>query len=523
MNKTTTNSRKEPISSKDSHVSLKEISLEIIEAVRGRNDDALKQILIRLESYSGAESWILCDALQKFIRIYEKRVGLPVLEFKDCVDQCNKVFVKHKLYEMLAFATYSLARHYFVTNVFFEECLSYLLETELIVQKHLSIHNMTHCEVLFMKGSVYYFQGNLDESTKAILQAQSLKSYAKASAEMKFKSNVNLARNYIFANDPQRAKLHLEEAEVHWEDFQGPYDKGALYLRKADLLRYEGKWELSYAQLLEGLEWYKDRGYPLRLGEFYKEIGEFLKIEHNPMKDYDLSMQSLEQAMEIAKELKINKFTFAIQNSMWKTAYAFRKWEVCTEKLIEYHRMIEEVHLVELQFEIKKIENKALEERNKLIKEGKMAYREAMTEEVIQLNKENEQLKMENIQLKHALDNIEHVLKRKGKVTQNNDHFYDKIEEFILAVKGEEIHLESYLAKCDKLHPNFGIELLKTHPNITSMELKISKMIKLGLTTRSIARIVNVTVKSIENHRMNLRKKANLNPNQSLSAYILSM
>ncbi len=120
MNKTTTNSRKEPISSKDSHVSLKEISLEIIEAVRGRNDDALKEILIRLEAYSGAESWILCDALQKFIRIYEKRVGLPVLEFKDCVDQCNKVFVKHKLYEMLAFATYSLARHYFVTNVFFE-------------------------------------------------------------------------------------------------------------------------------------------------------------------------------------------------------------------------------------------------------------------------------------------------------------------------------------------------------------------------------------------------------------------
>jgi DNA-binding CsgD family transcriptional regulator len=79
------------------------------------------------------------------------------------------------------------------------------------------------------------------------------------------------------------------------------------------------------------------------------------------------------------------------------------------------------------------------------------------------------------------------------------------------------------LAKCDKLHPNFGIELIKSHPNITSMELKISKLIKQGLTTKSIASAFNVTVKSIENHRMNLRKKANLKPQQSLSAYILSI
>jgi DNA-binding CsgD family transcriptional regulator/tetratricopeptide (TPR) repeat protein len=518
-----TNIRSMNANVKDSNISLKVASVELIAAIRNRNDDGLRDILEQLESYSGTESWILCDALQKFIRLYLKRVDLPVLEFKECVEQCNKVFVKHKYYEMLAFATYSLARHYFVTNVFFEECLSYLLQTELIVQKHLSVHNMTHCEVLFMKSSVYNFQGNYEESTKAILQVQSLRSYSKASAEMKFKSNVNLARNYIQTDDPKKAKLHLEAAEVHWEDYQGPYDKIAIYIRKADLLRYEGKWELAYAQLQEGLEWYKYSGFPLRLGEFYKEIGEFLKLEQNPLKDYDLSMQSFEKAMEIAKELKINKFTFAIQNSMWKTAHVFRKWEACTEKLIEYHRMIEEVHLVELQFEIKKIEKKALEESNKLIKEGKMAYREAMTEEVIQLNKENEQLQMENIRLKHTIEKIEQLLSGKSKSAQNNDSFYEKIEELVLSTKSAEVHLESYLAKCDKLHPNFGIELIKSHPNITSMELKISKLIKQGLTTKSIARAFNVTVKSIENHRMNLRKKTNLKPQQSLSAYILSI
>jgi DNA-binding CsgD family transcriptional regulator len=125
--------------------------------------------------------------------------------------------------------------------------------------------------------------------------------------------------------------------------------------------------------------------------------------------------------------------------------------------------------------------------------------------------------------LKHTIEKIEQLLSGKSKSAHNNDSFYEKIEELVLSTKSAEVHLESYLAKCDKLHPNFGIELIKSHPNITSMELKISKLIKQGLTTKSIARAFNVTVKSIENHRMNLRKKANLKPKQSLSAYILSI
>jgi DNA-binding CsgD family transcriptional regulator len=61
---------------------------------------------------------------------------------------------------------------------------------------------------------------------------------------------------------------------------------------------------------------------------------------------------------------------------------------------------------------------------------------------------------------------------------------------------------------------------MKVLPTITSMELKVAKLIRLGFSTTTISMICGVTVKSIENHRTRLRKKANLKPDQSLSAFL---
>ena len=55
------------------------------------------------------------------------------------------------------------------------------------------------------------------------------------------------------------------------------------------------------------------------------------------------------------------------------------------------------------------------------------------------------------------------------------------------------------------------------------MEMKVAKLIRLDLSTQSIANICGVTVKSIESHRMKLRKKAQLTPEQSLSAFVLAL
>jgi PAS domain S-box-containing protein len=59
------------------------------------------------------------------------------------------------------------------------------------------------------------------------------------------------------------------------------------------------------------------------------------------------------------------------------------------------------------------------------------------------------------------------------------------------------------------------------HSNLSSKEIQVSSLIKEGRTTKEIATILNVSVKDVEFHRYNIRKKLNLTRKKtSLSAYL---
>jgi PAS domain S-box-containing protein len=59
------------------------------------------------------------------------------------------------------------------------------------------------------------------------------------------------------------------------------------------------------------------------------------------------------------------------------------------------------------------------------------------------------------------------------------------------------------------------------HPNLSSKEIQVSSLIKEGRTTKEIATILNVSVKDVEFHRYNIRKKFSLTrKKESLSAYL---
>ena len=59
------------------------------------------------------------------------------------------------------------------------------------------------------------------------------------------------------------------------------------------------------------------------------------------------------------------------------------------------------------------------------------------------------------------------------------------------------------------------------HSNLSSKEIQVSSLIQEGRTTKEIATILNVSVKAVEFHRYNIRKKLRLTRNKSsLSAYL---
>jgi DNA-binding NarL/FixJ family response regulator len=416
-----------------------------------------------------------------------------------------------------------LGSHYKQTYKYFSEALEALIEVETIVQKYSSVDKMILCESLFQKGGVYYFFADYEKSNQAILQAQSMGIFSEATAELRFRSHVNVSRNYIFLKDPAKSKEHLDLAEKSWEEYQGIFDKGALYMRRQDIAISLNDWNKALAMLLEGLDFYEGTAHTLRIAEFHKELGEYYWREHNPLRDFKSSMKHFKKAVEISKEINIPRLEGALYNSMWNACKSFEEWKLCVEFMLLQSKVEESLYRSEVAVYVKKLEHLAMVEKQKMMQQGKPSFTDSMIDEVMNLREEHEMLKRSNSELQIILSDIELLIERKSQNVTGNGLFLDKLHDIIQKGKSKQPAIESYLMECDNSHPKFSRAILTVLPNITAMELKIAKLIKLGLTTQSIATLCGVAVKSIENHRIRLRKKCGLASDQSLSTFIVSI
>ncbi len=73
----------------------------------------------------------------------------------------------------------------------------------------------------------------------------------------------------------------------------------------------------------------------------------------------------------------------------------------------------------------------------------------------------------------------------------------------------------------DNADKDFLQSVKKEHPNLTSNDLKLCAYLRLNLSSKEIAPLLNISVRSVEIKRYRLRKKMNLEHDQGLVEYIL--
>ena len=70
---------------------------------------------------------------------------------------------------------------------------------------------------------------------------------------------------------------------------------------------------------------------------------------------------------------------------------------------------------------------------------------------------------------------------------------------------------------------NFLKNLKKLHPNLTHNDLKLCAYLRLNLSTKEIAPLFGISVRSVEIKRYRLRKKMNLSHGTTLTDHIVSI
>lgn len=164
-------------------------------------------------------------------------------------------------------------------------------------------------------------------------------------------------------------------------------------------------------------------------------------------------------------------------------------------------------HIRKNQIKRKKTEIQALKWKHQLELQTKEMLTDSMKN--MQMNWLKKELYAEIKELRNSLPKFHYALFQDTLTKLRPGAVSDYLEEFEMRFKG--------------VHESFYEKLNQLCPDLTPTELRICAFMKLNITTKDIAVITNRTSGTIENVRVNIRKKLKLNKDINLQQYLMNL
>lgn len=151
----------------------------------------------------------------------------------------------------------------------------------------------------------------------------------------------------------------------------------------------------------------------------------------------------------------------------------------------------------------------------------------------------NEKLAAENslksIQLANYTQQILHRNKLLSKLQKDSQSLKDKhgpdaihkisakIGHLIKENESSETEWKVFEKHFEQAHNNFFKRLLEMYPELTQSDLKLCAFLRMNLSSKEIAPLLNIEVRSVEVRRYRLRKRMHLNTDENLVEFILNV
>lgn len=118
-------------------------------------------------------------------------------------------------------------------------------------------------------------------------------------------------------------------------------------------------------------------------------------------------------------------------------------------------------------------------------------------------------------------DNLAAVIKE-----IDNQHAIGELKKLIRTL-GEDDNMdnewEKFTQHFDKVHSDFVTSLKEKHPSITGNEIKLCAYLRMNLSTKEIAQLMNISVRGVEISRYRLRKKLGIGSDVNLFDYMINI
>ncbi|MFH6935435.1 histidine kinase [Flavobacterium sp. FlaQc-30] len=117
------------------------------------------------------------------------------------------------------------------------------------------------------------------------------------------------------------------------------------------------------------------------------------------------------------------------------------------------------------------------------------------------------------------IENIQGIL--------DSEKDFNKLKsEIKKAIKINEVNKhewETFETNLNQIHNEFIINLSKKYPHLTPKDIKLCVYLKMNLSSKEIAPLMNISFRGVELHRYRLRKKLSLTQDENLSKFLLSL
>ncbi|MGC8824324.1 MAG: ligand-binding sensor domain-containing protein [Bacteroidales bacterium] len=208
-------------------------------------------------------------------------------------------------------------------------------------------------------------------------------------------------------------------------------------------------------------------------------------------------------------------FRFTVLPPWYKTKLAF----------VVYLLMMVSLFVVFIRYKNKKfeLEKQKIEEENRKAMQLKIAEhtKEKLEEE---LKNKHKELAMATMNVAQKNEKLIEIKERLLELENLPDRERRKVEN-LLRMLDDEINDESYWEHFEQhfnaLNDDFLNKLKREHPDITHKDLKMCAFLRMNLSNKEIASLLNITLRGVEASRLRLRKKLNLPKDMPLNEYIL--
>lgn len=152
----------------------------------------------------------------------------------------------------------------------------------------------------------------------------------------------------------------------------------------------------------------------------------------------------------------------------------------------------------------------------------------------IQIEMETKQKEEENKRLKNQVEFKNRELTSKVLFSASSRSFLIDFKNQLISLSDIKLSINLINKKIDEtqdwhefesrfndVHPNFIKNLEEQYSKLTSMELRVCTLIKMGYDTNEIAGLLWISKRGVDQHRYRIKKKLNISEN--VSAFILKL